>query len=182
VKRPDELPGWTYKIKPPTIDHAIYVTINNITLNEDTEHESVHPFEVFINSKDVSSFQWIATITLLISAVFRKGGSPLFLLEELKGVSDPNGGYFSSKHRKHLPSIVAEIGLVVERHFKRYGLLPSDEVSPEMKEFIAKKTEAHVAAGGTLTGATACSKCGEVAVILMDGCPTCTACGDSKCG
>ena len=50
LERPEVLIGSTYKIKTPISDHAMYVTINDIVLNEGTEYEQRRPFEVFINS------------------------------------------------------------------------------------------------------------------------------------
>src|SRR3569832_2379313 len=94
VERPDVLIGSTYKIKTPVSDHAMYVTINDIILNEGTKHELCRPFEIFINSKNLDLFQWIVALTRILSAVFRKGGDVTFLVEELKAVFDPRGGYF----------------------------------------------------------------------------------------
>ena len=53
IQRPEMLVGSTYKIKTPVSDHAMYVTINDILLNEGTVHESRRPFEIFINSKNL---------------------------------------------------------------------------------------------------------------------------------
>ena len=97
VLRPEgmeALEGSTYKIKTPLDDHAMYVTINDIILNQGTEHEQRRPFEIFINSKNMDHFQWIVALTRLMSAVFRKGGDVTFLAEELQAVFDPRGGYF----------------------------------------------------------------------------------------
>lgn len=94
VARPDMLFGSTYKIKTPLSEHALYVTINDIILNHGTAHEIRRPFEVFINSKNMDHFQWIVALTRIISAVFRKGGDISFLVEELRSVFDPAGGYF----------------------------------------------------------------------------------------
>ena len=91
VERPEVLIGSTYKIKTPVSDHAMYLTINDIVLNEGTEHEHRRPFEIFINSKNLDHFQWIVALTRIISAVFRKGGNVAFLVEELKAVFDPRG-------------------------------------------------------------------------------------------
>src|SRR3569832_67633 len=109
IKRPDVLIGSTYKIKTPVSDHAMYVTINDIVLNEDTEYEQRRPFEIFINSKNLDHFQWIVALTRIISAVFRKGGDTTFLDEELQAVFDPRGGYIK-QGGKYMPSLVAEIG------------------------------------------------------------------------
>jgi hypothetical protein len=92
LERPEVLIGSTYKIKTPVSDHAMYVTINDIVLNEGTEHEQRRPFEVFINTKNLDHFQWIVALTRIISAVFRKGGDVTFLVDEMKAVFDPRGG------------------------------------------------------------------------------------------
>ena len=183
LKRPDALQGRTYKIKPPILDHALYLTINDIILNEGTEHESRQPFEIFINSKEMESYQWIVALTRLVSAVFRKGGDALFMVEELKSVFDPNGGYFSSKRKGRVPSLVAEIGMAIEEHFTWLGLIKTKEMEASTKAFIAAKTEAFTAAGGSLDTASDCKACnGTKCVIILDKCPTCTNCGESKCG
>ena len=62
LERPEVLIGSTYKIKTPISDHAMYVTINDIVLNEGTEYEQRRPFEVFINSKNLDHFQWIVAL------------------------------------------------------------------------------------------------------------------------
>ncbi len=107
VERPDALIGATYKIKSPLVEHALYVTINDIVLNAGTEYELRRPFEIFINSKNMDHFQWIVALTRIMSAVFRKGGDVTFLVEELKAVFDPRGGYFKAGG-VYMPSIVAE--------------------------------------------------------------------------
>ncbi len=94
LARPEFLQGATYKIKPPIAEHALYITINDVVLNQNTEHEQRYPYEVFINSKNMDHFQWVVALTRVISAVFRKGGDVTFLVEELKAVFDPKGGYF----------------------------------------------------------------------------------------
>ena len=117
VMRPqgmEALEGSTYKIKTPLADHAMYVTINDITLNPGTVHEQRRPFEIFINSKNMDHFQWIVALTRLMSAVFRKGGDVTFLAEELQAVFDPKGGYFKPGG-KFMPSIIAEIGEVIDK-------------------------------------------------------------------
>ena len=111
VERPETLIGSTYKIKSPLVEHALYVTVNDIVLNAGTPHEQRRPFEVFINSKNMDHFQWIVALTRILSAVFRKGGDVTFIVEELKAVFDPKGGYFKAGGI-YMPSIVAEIGAV----------------------------------------------------------------------
>src|SRR5687768_12530796 len=138
VQRPEMLVGSTYKIKTPVSDHAMYVTINDIILNEDTPYEQRRPFEIFINSKNLDHFQWIVALTRIISAVFRKGGDVTFLVDELKAVFDPRGGYWQAGG-KFMPSIIAELGYVIEKHLQTIGLLKKVELDDNEKKLIAEK-------------------------------------------
>ena len=205
VERPDVLIGSTYKVKSPLFEHALYVTINDIVLNQGTEHELRRPFEVFINSKNMDHFQWIVALTRIMSAVFRKGGDVTFLVEEMKAVFDPRGGYFKSGG-VYMPSIVAEIGGVIEEHLKSIGLIHDPEMSADTRKLIAEKRAAFESRSKKNTDAVAadrpsaepptptdtgekfppsasmCNKCNTKATIIMDGCATCLNCGYSKCG
>ena len=190
VERPDVLIGSTYKIKTPVSDHAMYVTINDIILNEGTRHEQRRPFEIFINSKNLDHFQWIVALTRILSAVFRKGGDVTFLVDEMKAVFDPRGGYWQSGG-KFMPSIIAELGYVVEKHLQTIGLLKKPEMEEERKKLIEEKKAEYEARSKQVDafakshfpeGAQLCAKCSTTAVVLMDGCMTCLNCGDSKCG
>ena len=190
VQRPEMLVGSTYKVKTPVTEHAMYITINDIILNEGTEHEARRPFEVFINSKNMDNFQWVVALTRLISAVFRKGGDTTFMVEELKAVFDPKGGYFKPGGT-FMPSIVAEIGHAIERHMQMIGMIKADKLDEHQKAFLEKKRQEMEAAqsGGAASesgefpaNSTVCAKCSTKAVVLMDGCMTCLSCGDSKCG
>jgi hypothetical protein len=190
VQRPEVLIGSTYKIKTPVSDHAMYVTINDIVLNEGTPYEQRRPFEVFINSKNLDHFQWIVALTRIISAVFRKGGDVTFLVDELKAVFDPRGGYWQAGG-KFMPSIIAELGYVIEKHLQTIGLLKKVELDDNEKKLIAEKKAEFVertkqtdafAKSHFPDGAQLCAKCSTAAVVMMDGCMTCLNCGDSKCG
>jgi hypothetical protein len=199
VARPEgmeALEGSTYKIKTPLDDHAMYVTINDIILNPGTEHEQRRPFEIFINSKNMDHFQWIVALTRLMSAVFRKGGDVTFLAEELQAVFDPRGGYFKPGG-KFMPSIIADIGAVIEHHLQKIGLMEKDELSEQHQLILDQKraeaeasverrtAEAEVEAEGEASypaSATLCNKCSTKAVVIMDNCATCLSCGYSKCG
>lgn len=144
VERPEVLIGSTYKVKSPMFEHALYVTINDIVLNAGTAHESRRPFEIFVNSKNMDHFQWIVALTRIMSAVFRKGGDCTFLVEEMKAVFDPRGGYFKAGG-VYMPSIVAEIGAVVEDHMKLIGLIVDPELSDMQKQLIVEKRAAYAA-------------------------------------
>ena len=195
LERPNKLVGSTYKLKTPehVSAHAMYITINDIVLNEGTENELRRPFEVFINSKNLEHYQWIVALTLIMSAVFRKGGDITFLVDELRSVFDPRGGYWNKG--KYMPSIIAEIGEVIERHLIDIGMLKGPELSEEKAKLIEDKkaelrtksenSSANLTTANTdepwMDTATLCAKCSTKAVILMDGCQTCMSCGDSKC-
>ena len=211
IERPEVLIGSTYKIKSPLVEHAMYVTINDIVLNAGTEHELRRPFEIFVNSKSMEHFQWIVALTRIMSAVFRKGGDVTFLVDEMKAVFDPRGGYFKAGG-VYMPSIVAEIGTVVERHLKRIGMIHDPEMSAHQRAILAEKRAQYESRGkkksdvveiavpaATSSGAsediavtgdgtsfppsaTLCHKCSTKALVIMDGCATCLNCGYSKCG
>ncbi|MFT3754612.1 MAG: NrdJb [Pseudoxanthomonas sp.] len=208
IERPDVLIGSTYKIKSPMVEHAMYVTINDIVLNAGTEHELRRPFEIFVNSKSMEHFQWIVALTRIMSAVFRKGGDVTFVVEEMKAVFDPRGGYFKAGG-VYMPSLVAELGAIVEEHMKSIGLIHDPEMSAHQRAILVEKraqyearskknsevTETPAATPGVvediaITGdgtsfppsASMCSKCNTKALVLMDGCATCLNCGYSKCG
>jgi len=193
VERPDMLLGSTYKIKTPLSDHALYVTINDIILNPDTPYEKRRPFEIFINSKNMDHFQWIVALTRIISAVFRKGGDVTFLVEELRSVFDPQGGYFKRGGR-YTPSLVAEIGDAIEAHMRMIGMIRDEEPDAHRQEILDQKRREFEdrtrkvresegeSASAFPDGASLCRKCQTKAVVLLDGCMTCLNCGDSKCG
>ena len=211
IERPEVLVGSTYKIKSPLVEHAMYVTINDIVLNAGTEHELRRPFEIFVNSKSMEHFQWIVALTRIMSAVFRKGGDVTFLVDEMKAVFDPKGGYFKAGG-VYMPSLVAELGAIVEDHMKSIGLIHDPEMSAAQRAMIAEKRKAYedrskkkpdvgaapaapaapaardedVAVTGEGASfppsATMCHKCNTRAVVIMDGCATCLNCGYSKCG
>lgn len=198
TKRPDELFSITYKAKSPLSEHAMYITISDIIVNEGTGYEERRPYEIFINSKEMDHFQWIVANTRMISAVFRKGGDLTFLIDELKSIQDPNGGYYL-KGGVFMPSTVAHIGSIIEKHLKRIGLIEDEEMSEELKAQLAEKraafeaqdrqADAMVSAedGDEDEGvsyppsATMCKSCNTKAVVLLDGCATCLSCGAGKC-
>ena len=191
LERPEMLIGSTYKIKTPLSEHALYVTINDIVLNPETPYEKRRPFEIFINSKNMDHFQWIVALTRIISAVFRKGGDATFLVEELRSVFDPQGGYFK-RGGKYTPSLVAEIGDAIEAHMKIIGMILEDDLDDHQQKLVDDKRQEYEtrnqsgSENSSTTGfpaeARLCKICQTKAVVLLDGCMTCLNCGDSKCG
>ena len=183
LDRPDDLPGRTYKIKWPGSDHAIYITINDVM-----QDGRRRPFEIFINSKNMEHYAWTVALTRMISAVFRRGGDVSFVVEELKAVFDPRGGQWMEG--RYVPSLLAAIGGVIERHLIEIGFLaPSD--APRLAE--AAEQRVRLAAGAREPagpGADAegrrtmgqCPNCGAASLTRQEGCDICLTCGYSRCG
>lgn len=164
--RPYVIKGSTYKLKPPTMNAALYVTINHIELPDGL----IRPFEIFLNTKDISSTQWMVAVTRLLSGIFRSHIPFEFAIAELRDVFDPKGSYFHGN--KLLGGIVPHIAEVIEQHCIDIGAI--------------KKTDAPIKIptdSVTITNVPMreCHKCHQKALVQMDGCWTCTACGESKC-
>ena len=169
LDRPEALLGHTYKIKWPDSDHAFYITINDI--ESDGRRR---PFEIFINSKNMEAYAWTLALTRMISAVFRRGGDVSFVVDELKAVFDPRGGQWMGGH--YVPSLLAAIGDIIERHLVATGFMPPREKLP-----LAEGAHAVAIAVGDAPGRT-CPRCGTPSLIRQEGCDTCLGCGYSKCG
>jgi len=168
LDRPQALEGQTYKLKWPDSEHAIYLTINDIIVGGHRR-----PFEVFINSKNMEHYAWTVALTRMISAVFRRGGDVSFVVEELKAVFDPRGGAWVQG--KYIPSILAAIGGVIERHLIATGFLEG--------EGMGLKTDPQAKVVGLdAPRGKACPSCGQFSMMMVEGCMTCSSCGHSKCG
>ncbi len=169
LDRPQALEGTTYKLKWPVSEHAIYITINDIVVSGRRR-----PFEIFINSKNMEHYAWTVALTRMISAVFRRGGDVSFVVEELKAVFDPRGGAWMEG--RYIPSILAAIGGVIERHLIAIGFIGG--------EGLGLKTDPQVQrmAVGEAPHGAACPACGAYEMVMIEGCMTCRACGHSKCG
>lgn len=177
-KRPRELEGTTYKIKTPLSADALYVTINDL-VEEDGRRR---PYEIFINTKNLQHFSWIVAMTRLISSVFRHDPAPKFLVEELKSIYDPNGGYFSDGN--YIPSLAADIGRVIEKHLSKIGIMDPPKDKTQLVSAVKDKQDSK--AGKTAdelnNGMSICPYCNERKVIMQENCVKCLACGYSKCG
>ena len=170
LDRPSTLEGNTYKLKWPDSEHAIYVTINDIIVNDKRR-----PFEVFINSKNMEHFAWTVGLTRMISAVFRRGGDVSFVVDELKAVFDPRGGAWVGG--KYIPSILAAIGGILEEHMMKIGFIKDSDTSLFHKSGEVTKVE-----NLKLSRQKSCTSCGQFDLQMIEGCMTCRSCGYSKCG
>ena len=168
-KRDSVLDGATYKLKPPESEHAVYVTINHAVVNG-----TPRMMEVFVNSKNMEHFAWVVALTRVISAIFRHEPRPTFLVEELRSVFDPKGGYWVKG--RYVPSLVAEIGNCLQQHMERLGIVERNTTPPTSAKKETKTTNGLKPQG-------LCEKCGAFAVIFSGGCDKCQECGFSKkCG
>ncbi|MEL6883643.1 MAG: adenosylcobalamin-dependent ribonucleoside-diphosphate reductase [Pseudomonadota bacterium] len=168
LDRPNALEGNTYKVKWPDSEHALYITINDLVIGGHRR-----PFEVFINSKNMEHFAWTVALTRMISAVFRRGGDVSFVVEELKAVFDPRGGAWMQG--KYIPSILAAIGGVIERHMIDIGFIEGEGMG------LKTDPQAEVVGMDAPRGKS-CSSCGSFEMRMIEGCMTCASCGFSKCG
>jgi ribonucleoside-diphosphate reductase alpha chain len=152
----------------------IYITINDIV-----QDGRRRPFEVFINSKNMEHYAWTVALTRMISAVFRRGGDIAFVVEELKAVFDPRGGQWMQG--RYVPSLLAAIGEVIERHMIDVGFLPAPERQPKtmlMAEAVSGESKVVGMVGRRMAQ---CPKCAQASLTKQEGCDLCTSCGYSKC-
>jgi len=190
LDRPEELAGATYKVRWPESDHAIYITLSDIL----DDSGRVRPFEIFINSKNMEHYAWTVALTRMISAVFRRGGDVSFVVEELKAVFDPRGGQWMGG--RYVPSLLAAIGGVIEKHMISVGFLKSpgtlNEEAPKAQVMVLGGSRAEnpgssadnsdkSSSGGTAPRLRQCPKCGQAGLHKQEGCDTCLDCGYSKC-
>ena len=156
LDRPAALEGQTYKVKWPGSEHALYITINDIII---AGHR--RPFEVFINSKNMEHFAWTVALTRMISAVFRRGGDISFVVEELKAVFDPRGGAWMEG--RYIPSILAAIGGVIERHLVSIGFIEGEGMG------LKTDPKAEVIVVGERPKGKACPACGSYDLRMVEG-------------
>ncbi len=184
LDRPEELKGATYKVRWPESDHAMYITLSDIV----DDSGRTRPFEIFINSKNMEHYAWTVALTRMISAVFRRGGDVSFVVEELKAVFDPRGGHWMGG--RYIPSLLAAIGDVIERHMMAIGFLKSpgtlNDEEPKAQVVALGAAEADNGtsdpAGNAGPRLRQCPKCGLPSLHRQEGCDTCMNCDYSKCG
>jgi ribonucleoside-diphosphate reductase alpha chain len=158
------LNGQTYKLKWDNTN--VYVTINN---HHDVDGRVI-PFEIFINTQDMSHFQWTTALTRMMSSIFRRGGDIEFVIEDLKSIMDPNGGAWVDG--EYVPSFIALLGKTLKRHL---DFLQNGE-NIKIEEVVNFDSQPNV------ERPMQCVSCKGFNVHLSEGCPVCADCGHSKCG
>lgn len=159
LTRPAVVAGRTYKLRRP--GDAIYLTINR--------DPNGQPIEVFANSRSMD--QAHVAVTRLASSMLRAQVDPTVVVEELRAIKDPEGGYFIPGGGGYVPSTMAHIGKALEQE-----LLADNDTDPASAPEPEPKLRTDQPAGSQ------CPECREYAVVLEGGCEKCTACGESKCG
>ena len=175
--RPEVVNAKVYKIKSAFVKNAVFITLSYI----DT-HNGRKPIEIFINSKDLNKSAEYVVLTRLISAIFRRATDPMFILEELHGIHDPNGGSF--KDGKYYHSFYAEIADVIERFFYDVNIIEKNQ-KDDNQEGI--KETVKVAVNTTDNNPAInlefkiCPDCNDRSLKTENGCDSCCSCGYSKC-
>ena len=175
LEREPVLAGYTYKLRWPGSDHSLYITINDIEERDGRRR----PFEVFINTKNLEHYAWTVALTRMISAVFRRGGDVTFVVEELKAIFDPQGGQWMGG--RYVPSLIAAIGEVIERHMVRTGFIAPPASGEEAQVRLVAGGEPHVPEPGASGVGRLCPRCSLPTLTHREGCLTCDSCGYSKC-
>ncbi len=175
LEREGVLAGYTYKLKWPGSDHAIYVTINDIE-----QSGRRRPFEIFINTRNLEHYAWTVALTRMISAVFRRGGDVSFVADELKAVFDPQGGHWVAG--RYVPSLLAAIGEVIETHMRHTGFLQQGEALPVDQLQRQHEIASHGSAIKRSARIKLCPRCSSADYVQREGCWVCDACGFSRCG
>ena len=175
--RPEVVDAKVYKLKSAFVKNSVFITLSYIYDNSE-----VRPIEIFINSKDLTRAPEYVVLTRLVSAIFRRSNDPMFILEELQGIFDPNGGTY--KDGKYYHSFYAEIADVIERFFFEVGIMerpeamPMEDNGPQQKVVLAKDE----GNAGNIEFRI-CVECNNRTLKTENGCDICMDpdCGYSKC-
>ena len=175
VIRPDVVDAKVYKLKSAFVKNSVFVTLSYI------KEETIRPIEIFINSKDLTRAPEYVVLTRLISAIFRRASDPMFILEELQGIFDPNGGSF--KEGKYYHSFYAEIADVIERFFFDVGIVDEPVMPPPADNGNIEPSTKLSKDEGNMgnTQFKVCPDCNNRTLKTENGCDSCMGCGYSKC-
>ena len=172
--RPDVVDAKVYKLKSAFIKNSVFITMSYIKYED-----QIRPIEIFINSKDLTRAPEYVVLTRLISAIFRRSPNPLFILEELTGIFDPNGGSF--KEGKYYHSFYAEIADVIERFFYDVDILEKPNSFTKVNDGITANAASESIVPEENNVFNICPDCNSKALKTENGCDSCMDCGYSKC-
>ncbi len=172
--RPEVVDAKVYKLKSAFVKNSVFITLSYINQNG-----ALSPIEIFINSKDLTKTSEYVVLTRLISAIFRRSTNPMFILEELQGIFDPNGGSF--KEGKYYHSFYSEIADVIERFFYDVKIIDKLESS---NESTANQNDLEYVEQNVMnlnSEFKICPSCSGKSLKIENGCDSCMSCGYSKC-
>lgn len=172
--RPEVVDAKVYKLKSAFVKNSVFITLSYINQNG-----VLSPIEIFINSKDLTKTSEYVVLTRLISAIFRRSTNPMFILEELQGIFDPNGGSF--KEGKYYHSFYSEIADVIERFF--YDVKIIDKLKPSNQSTANQNDLEYVEQDDQNLNSEfkICPSCSGKSLKIENGCDSCMDCGYSKC-
>ena len=169
MTRPEVVDAKVYKLKSAFVKNSVFVT-----LSYTSDNGEIRPIEIFINSKDLSRSHEYVILTRLISAVFRRGADVMFILEELQGILDPEGGRFKEGNYYH--SLYAEIAEVIQNFFYDVGILKIPEENTIPNDGMLEKQDSSHNENFKI-----CPTCNSKTLKVENGCDMCVQCGYSKC-
>ena len=184
--RPKVVDAKVYKVKSAFVKNSVFITLSYIDSDNGRK-----PIEIFINSKDLNRAPEYVVLTRLISAIFRRATDPMFILEELHGIHDPNGGSF--KGGKYYHSFYAEVAETIERFFYDVEIIDKDKkLKNEISNLTTEKDEVKINSNldlsidppisDTLNAEfKICPDCSSKSLKTENGCDMCVECGYSKC-
>lgn len=183
--RPKVVDAKVYKVKSAFVKNSVFITLSYV----ETEIGR-RPIEIFINSKDLNRAPEYVVLTRLISAIFRRATDPMFILEELHGIHDPNGGSF--KEGRYYHSFYAEVAETIEKFFYDVGIISEEDSkkdreqldqvpNDEMPELVENVTDSSIADESINVEFRICPACSSKSLKTENGCDTCMECGYSKC-
>jgi len=169
---PEVVDAKVYKLKSAFVKNSVFITLSYIE-----NSGQIRPIEIFINSKDLTRAPEYVVLTRLISAIFRRATNPMFILEELQGIFDPNGGSF--KEGKYYHSFYAEIAETIERFFFDVGIIKKKD---EFLESRSKASQTEEFSSDPFNSEfRLCPECSHKSLKTENGCDSCIECGYSKC-
>ena len=185
ASRPKVVDAKVYKVKSAFVKNSVFITLSYV----ETE-KGRRPIEIFINSKDLNRAPEYVVLTRLISAIFRRATDPMFILEELQGIHDPNGGSF--KEGRYYHSFYAEVAETIERFFYDVGIISKedskkdkeqlDQVPNEEMPELVEKVEVELKNDESMNMEfRLCPSCSGKSLKTENGCDSCMECGYSKC-
>ena len=173
--RPEVVDAKVYKLKSAFVKNSVFITLSYVN----DEQCGLKPIEIFINSKDLTKTSEYVVLTRLISAIFRRATNPMFILEELQGIFDPNGGSF--KEGKYYHSFYSEIADVIERFFYDVKIIEKPNESPVTNNEVVDMSEMESASLELNDDFRICPTCSSKSLKTENGCDSCMSCGYSKC-